>query len=323
VTVRLVAASARGDNTDDGRRRPRLTCALVNNMPDGAFEASERQFLGLIENGSGPDLIEVRRYTMAGVPRGERTVTRISEHYLPLTDVYLDPPDLLIVTGSNPIEARIQDELYWDDLAELLLWSRNHVNSTLLSCLSAHAALTVFDGIARIRLPAKCTGVFSQRVETSQPLATGIDTEILLPHSRWSSVPQEALVHAGYDIVVTSETTGWGVAIREENGRQLVLVQAHPEYDPSNLLREYRRDVGRFVNRERDDLPYLPYHCVAPEDWGPLEQLHHEITAGERNPLSIEDYPFEEVGARALWPWRAMATRFYSNWLSSVDKEEN
>jgi homoserine O-succinyltransferase/O-acetyltransferase len=323
VTVRLVAASSRANGSVDFFPSPHLTCALVNNMPDGAFEATERQFLGLLEEGSGSRLIEVRRYTMAGVPRGEQAVARISDLYLPLTDLYLDPPDLLIVTGSNPIEARIQDELYWDDLAELLSWSRKHVRSTLLSCLSAHAAITIFDEIPRIRLPTKCTGVFSQQVETSQPLAAGIEAEILLPHSRWSSVSQEALERAGYEIVVTSETTGWGVATREEDGRQLVLVQAHPEYDPSSLLREYRRDAGRFVRRERDDLPFLPYHCVGPDDWESLERMHREITDGDRDSHLVDDYPFEEVGSRAPWPWRTMATRFYANWLSSVDAEEN
>ena len=321
MTVRLAKAAARSDSSaDSSGSSPHLTCALVNNMPDGAFDATERQYLGLLEEGSGSDAIEVRRYTMLGVPRGEQTSTRIGEQYLSLTDIYLDPPDLLIVTGSNPIEARIQDELYWADLVELLSWAREHVRSMLLSCLSAHAALTVFDDIARIRLPTKCTGVFSQHVDVSQPLTVGLEPEILLPHSRWNSVPREALEHAGYDVVIHSETTGWGVASREEDGRQLVLVQGHPEYDPSSLLREYRRDAERFVHHERDDSPYLPYHCVSPEDWGLLERTHHEIIEGERDPPLIDRYPFDEVGARAPWPWRSMAKCFYANWLTSVDQ---
>jgi homoserine O-succinyltransferase len=291
-------------------------------MPDGAFDATERQYVGLLEDGSGATELEVRRYTMDGVPRGKQTSQRIADEYFPLTDIYLHPPDFLIVTGSNPIEVQIRDELYWADLAELLTWSRQHVGSTLLSCLSAHAALTVFDGIERVRLPTKCTGVFSQDVEVGHPLAVGLEAEILLPHSRWNSVPQEALERAGYEVIVRSETTGWGVASRQEGESQLVLVQGHPEYDPSSLLREYRRDAGRYVHQERDDLPFLPYHCVATEDWGPLEAIHNEIIDGARNPLLIDNYPFDEVGARAPWPWRSMAQRFYSNWLTSVVKRK-
>jgi homoserine O-succinyltransferase len=235
-----------------------------------------------------------------------------------LADLYLRPPDVLVVTGSNPIETHIDDEPYWADLEELLLWGRVNVGSMLLSCLSAHAALKVFDGIARIHLPTKCTGVFTQAVEITHPLAARIEEEILLPHSRWNSVPREALELAGYEIVVHSKDTGWGVASRDEDGHRLVLVQGHPEYDPSSLLREYRRDAGRYVRGERDDLPFLPYHCVSSEDWVLLEGIHREIVEGARDPHLIDDYPFEEVGERAPWPWRSMATAFYANWLSSV-----
>ena len=320
MSVRLApAASAGGDSlvaTDRGSARWR--CALVNNMPDGAFDATERQYLDLLATGSGADVIEVTRHTMVGVPRGERTATRVAEEYRPVAELYLDPPDLLIVTGSNPIEPRISDELYWADLVELLVFAREHVDSMLLSCLSAHAALAVYDGIERVRLPTKCTGVFPQHVETGDPLTAGLAAEILLPHSRWNTSPHEAIEDAGYQIVIHSDIVGWSVAAKEHDGRRVVLVQGHPEYDPSSLLREYRRDAGRYVHHERDDLPYLPFHCVSQEDWGTLEQLHHEIIQGARDPVLIDTYPFDEVGSRAPWPWREGGQRFYANWLTSV-----
>ncbi|MHB8379014.1 MAG: homoserine O-acetyltransferase/O-succinyltransferase family protein [Acidimicrobiales bacterium] len=323
MTVCLLQGSASGEPlAAPDESSVRLTCALVNNMPDGAFDATERQYLGLIDEGSGSNVIGLRRYTMPGVPRGELTSARVAEQYFPYRDIYLDTPDFLIVTGSNPIESRIEDELYWSDLVTLLSWARERVGSVLLSCLSAHAALTVFDGAARIRLPSKCTGVFPQQVDAGEELTAGLETEILLPHSRWNSVPRAALEHAGYNVAIHSDVTGWSVASREEDGRQLVLVQGHPEYDPSSLLREYRRDAGRFVRHERDDPPYLPYHCVAPEDWAPLVRMHDEIIDGVREAFLIDEYPFDEVGARAPWPWRSMATRFYANWLTSVDHEK-
>ncbi len=128
----------------------------------------------------------------------------------------------------------------------------------------------------------------------------------------------EGIEGAGYDIVMHSETTGWSVASREEEGRRLVLVQGHPEYDPSSLLREYRRDAGRFVHREQDDLPFLPLHCVSPEDWEPLERIHNVIVTGARDPSLIDGYPFDDVGSRAPWPWRSMAVQFFSNVVASV-----
>ena len=302
---------------------PRWTCAFVNNMPDGAFDATERQFLDLLEAASGSEVIELRRYAVAGVPRGERTAARIAEQYLSVSAIEFNAPDLLIVTGSNPLEPRIEDEPYWNELVDLLSWSRQNVPAMLLSCLSAHAALSAFDGIERQHLASKCTGVFAQEVDNSSPLTAGLAPEIFLPHSRTNTVSQDDLRGAGYHIDIQSDEVGWSVASREHDETSLLLIQGHPEYDPSSLLREYRRDVTRYATRERDDLPCLPYHCVAPQDWEGLETMHQAIIGGQRDPALVDAYPFEEVGERAAWPWRSMAKRLYANWLSSVVKRRD
>jgi homoserine O-succinyltransferase len=292
-------------------------------MPDGAFESTERQFVDLLEAGSGSSLIEVKRHAMEGVPRGERAAARIAEHYWPMEDMRLDPPDLLIVTGSNPLEERISDEPYWGELADLLTWGTAHVGSMLLSCLSAHAALEIFDGIERVRLPVKCTGVFAQEVDGSHPLGSGLDRSIVLPHSRTNTVPQDALERAGYHIAIQSEAVGWSVATRTVAGAEVVLVQGHPEYEPSSLLREYQRDVRRYARHERDEVPSLPLHCVAARDWPELEALHRTVTGDRRDPYVVEAFPFAEVGARSTWPWSATARRLYANWLAGATKRSD
>jgi homoserine O-succinyltransferase len=300
-----------------------LTCAFVNNMPDGAFDATERQFLGLLAEASRGFEVEVRRYTMVGVPRGEATTTRIASDYFSFSEIYRDQPDVLIVTGSNPIELNIQDEPYWNDLVEVLTWARANVRSTLLSCLSAHAALVVFDGAERQRMTEKCTGIYAQQVELDRPLTGGLDTEILLPVSRWNSVADDALENAGYDIVIGSDVTGWSAASRSEDGRQTVLIQGHPEYDPSSLLREYRRDAGRYVRSERDEAPPLPYHCVSPDDWELLVRFHQDVVLNARDAQAFDGFPFDELGSRTPWPWRALATRLFTNWVTSVVQEKD
>lgn len=324
MTVRLVQdVTRRRRSPQASTNQTRWTCAFVNNMPNGAFDATERQYLELLNAGSGSEVIEVRRYAMAVVARGERTAARIAEEYSPVFDVYLDPPDLLIVTASKPIETKMRDELYWADLAELLSWGSANVASMWLSCLTAHAAMTIFDGIERVRLPSKCTGVFAQQVDRTHPLALGLEREILLPHTRNNTVPLDALVHSGYRIAIQSDEVGWSVATKEIDGCSVVFVQGHPEYDPSSLLREYRRDARRYVLHERDDLPILPFHCVAPEDWEQLEKMHELIIGGRRDPALLDAYPFDDVGARAPWPWRSMAKRLYANWLASVNKRRD
>jgi homoserine O-succinyltransferase/O-acetyltransferase len=320
VTLRLVTPANIRSNA---AASPSDVVAFINNMPDGAFDATERQFLGLLEGASMGRTLEVRRYTMAGVPRGADAAHRIASEYLPLSDLYLDVPGLVIITGSNPIELNIEDEPYWGDLVTAITWARERVPTTLLSCLSAHAALHVFDGIERTRLPEKCTGVFTQHVTSTRALTEGLESEVLLPASRWNTVPSEAVRGAGYEIVIDADATGWTVATRDEDGRTLVLVQGHPEYDPSSLLREYRRDAGRYVRGERDETPCLPYHCVAPEDWERLERFHREVVLDQRDPEVFETFPFEDLAARAPWLWRSMATRFFTNWVSSVTQEED
>jgi homoserine O-succinyltransferase len=324
MAIRLVGAtpSMKGSSSSDNGAAARWTCSFVNNMPDGAFEATERQFLDLLDVGSGDEVIEVRRHTMSGIDRDSSISEYIYENYLPTSDIERDPPDLLIVTGSNPIEVDVVAEPYWDELKDLLLWGSKNVSSMLLSCLSAHAALFIFDDIARVRLEEKCTGVFYQNVDETHPLGMGIAPGVLLPHSRINTADVEELRDHGYAIVIESAAVGWGVATKRVGECNLLLVQAHPEYEPSSLLREYRRDARRYVTSQRDLRPVLPYHCVAPEDWDRLKSLQRALSPSEQGVALLDDYPFEDVGARAPWPWRDMAQQLYANWLEGARIEK-
>jgi homoserine O-succinyltransferase/O-acetyltransferase len=317
VLLRDIAAPSSTTSTQLEADTNGMKCAFVNNMPDSAFDATERQFLDLLHQGSG-STIEVHRYVMDGVPRGDRTAKRIAEEYSPLAAIRNEVPDLLLVTGANPVEEEIEKELFWHDLSELLIWGSENVHSMLLSCLTAHAALTVFDGIDRTNLSSKCTGVFPQEVDRTHPLATGLAEEVALPHSRWNTVDRDAVRAAGYRIALQSDAVGWSVATRTIERSDVVLVQGHPEYDATSLLREYRRDARRYVAHERDEIPCLPFQCVAEEDWPGLVELHEMITGEHRDPEVVQAYPFDEVGARATRSWSGVAERLYANWLAGV-----
>ncbi|MCW2982429.1 MAG: hypothetical protein JWO14_4156 [Solirubrobacterales bacterium] len=316
--VRLDGARDAGAAKHDGSAR--WTCAVVNNMPDAAFCATERQFVGLLAAGSGNETVAVTRYAVAGVPRGERIQARIAAEYSPLDDIFSNPPDLLVVTGSNPIEYRIEDEPYWSDLHGLLKWSSENVQAMVLSCLSAHAALAVFDGVERTTLPAKCTGVFAQQADPIHPLVAGFYGSVVLPHSRLNAVPREAVVDAGYSVALQSDEVGWSVVTKTVGQAEVVLVQAHPEYDPSSLVREYARDVRRYAGHEQDQLPRLPLDCVTGPDWDRLRRLHRRILRGERDSALVAAFPFDEVCHRAPWPWRGAAQRLYTNLFDTISK---
>ena len=282
--VRLVRTPDPPAAPEGGSAPPRWRAALVNNMPDAAFDATERQFLGLLEAGSGCETIEVTRHTMDGVPRSVRVQERIAAEYLPVEAITTDPPDLLVVTGSNPLEPSIQDEPYWSDLCGLLEWGSEYVPALLLSCLSAHAALLTYDGIERTTLPEKCTGVFAQQADPDHPLTAGLGSPIVLPHSRLNAVALETVRAAGYRVALASEEVGWSVVTKTVGRAQVVLVQGHPEYDPSSLVREYHRDVRRYAGHERDEPPCLPRACVAEPDRSRLEQLHRRVVGASGTP---------------------------------------
>jgi homoserine O-succinyltransferase/O-acetyltransferase len=318
VDVRLAGTFDPGDALD-GSGGP-VRCAFVNNMPDAAFGATERQFAGLLHAGPGSDMVVLTRHTVAGVPRGERIRARIAAAYRPLEDIASNPPHLLVVTGSNPVEPHIQDEPYWSDLCGLLWWASENVPAMVLSCLSAHAALAVFDGLERTTLPVKCTGVFAQEADPTHPLAAGLTGPVVLPHSRLNAVPLEAVAAAGYAVALQSREVGWSVVTKRVGRCEVVLVQGHPEYDPSSLVREYGRDVRRYAGHECDELPCLPRDCVAGPDWAGLRRLHERVVSDERDPALVAAFPFDDVGARAPWPWRDAALRLYANLLGTIPK---
>jgi homoserine O-succinyltransferase/O-acetyltransferase len=318
VSVQLAGVLDARTAPDAAEGSARWRCALVNNMPDTAFCATERQFAGLLDAGSGCETVTLTRHTVAGVPRGEGVRARVADEYRPLDDIFSDPPDLLVVTGANPIESRIEDEPYWSDLCDLLRWGSENVPVMVLSCLSAHVALAVFDGLERATLPAKCTGVFAQEADPAHPLAAGFRSPVFLPHSRFNAVSVEAVIDAGYAVVLQSEEVGWSVATKTVGRSEVVLVQAHPEYDASSLVREYVRDVRRYADLERDELPCLPTDCVTGPDWDGLRQLHERVVGGERDPALVAAFPFDEISARAPWPWRGAALRLFANLLATI-----
>ena len=143
--------------------------------------------------------------------------------------------------------------------------------------------------------------------DPTHPLVAGLYGSVVLPHSRLNAVPKEAVVRAGYSVALQSEEVGWSVVTKTVGQAEVVLVQAHPEYDPSSLVREYARDVRRYAGHEQDQLPCLPLDCVTGPDWDGLRRLHERIVGGQRDPALVAAFPFDEVNARAPWPWRGAA----------------
>ena len=247
----------------DTSTQPVATVALVNNMPDSAFLDTEYQFraAALGANGAG---IEFELYTIKEIPRSDKVAALIEERYRGLDELWTCPPDALIVTGTEPTQVQMRFEPYWPYLARLLEWAADNVPTTLLSCLSSHASILLFDGIDRVPRLAKCSGVFEGVVEDPiNPLANGLPDVVPIPHSRLNEVPESALVGAGYRIVIGSgssgaglvggDATAWTRAIRPLPGPSRVRHAEPAARIPARRapvpVRPRRRPVSSFAGR--------------------------------------------------------------------------
>lgn len=304
-----------GTGRTRGPRRECLRVGLVNNMPDGAFSATEAQFRSLLASGSPDADVQERLYTLPGISRSPQVEALVRERYHPLDDLFSWGPDVVVITGSEPLAPVLSDEPYWDELVEVIDWAVAHTRSLALSCLSAHAALLHVDGLRREALPRKCSGVFRQAVNPRHPLAPGLPASLVLPHSRHNGVRTDDLERHGYDVLTDSEV-GWGVATRRRGDCLMVLFQGHPEYDADTLLREYRRDLGRSLTRGGGH-PSLPAGYLDEESTRLVTQFHREHV-DRVDADGMREFPFDEIAARLTPGWVAPVRRLVRNWLSPV-----
>src|SRR5690348_13578181 len=136
-----------------------LSIGLVNNMPDAALEATERQFQTLLNEAADNDItVRLNFYSLPGVPRKEAGRQHVSS-YRDIGELWDQSLDGLIVTGAEPRTKNLQDEPFWGDLTQLLDWAAQNTASAVWSCLAAHAAVLHLDGIQRCRRSEKRFGV--------------------------------------------------------------------------------------------------------------------------------------------------------------------
>jgi homoserine O-succinyltransferase len=304
----------RGAFRDRGKR---LRIGLVNNMPDAALEATERQFSEALARASDDFDIELSLWSLDSLDRKFETRRAMAGLYRPARELRGAERDALIVTGAEPRAPDLREEPYWDELAALLDWSRARVTSTLLSCLAAHAAVLRADGIARRRLPAKCSGIFAADVVTAHELTEGFRPGRLTPHSRLNGLDEAELAAKGYLTLTRSGLAGVDMFVKEGASLQ-VFLQGHPEYDADTLAKEYRRDALRFLRGERPEAPPLPHHYFPETLAARLREFVARASPGE-DPAAL--YPREALAITAA-PWRASSALLFRNWLAAVARRK-
>jgi homoserine O-succinyltransferase len=307
--------SRQGSSVDHSTSADRVRIAFVNNMPDTALEDTEMQFFELLEVASGDVPVLLSLHSLTGVPRGVRGQQHLSSFYGNTDELLNGEFDGVIMTGTEPRQPDLRDEPYWSALAKVLDWAQSNTVSTILSCLAAHAGVLHSDGIERHPLSDKQFGVFDFGKTANHQLTSGTAERVRFPHSRWNEVQADPLSACGYTVLTQSPEGGVDSFVKKKKRSLFVHFQGHPEYGAQTLLKEYRRDIKRFLRGERETYPSMPkgyFDATAVRDLADFRDL---ALSDWREEL-MERFP-EGTGSLEK-TWHSSAVSIYRNWLQYV-----
>ncbi len=300
-----------------------LHIGFLNMMPDAALQATERQFIRLVGSCNRIAQFFVYPFSLPGLPREQETLEYISRYYSRFENLQAGGLDALVITGANVVNPTLDREPFWDPLMEVVDWARSNVASTLCSCLATHAVLKRFYGIERQPLTEKRWGVYSHRVAVpGHPLLREINTRFDVPHSRFNDISRNQLEAAGLTVLVESEEGGVHMAVSEDQFRALFM-QGHPEYDTNSLLKEYKREVFRYLNGELAAPPPHPEHYFTDRAGRVAERYLREAEAALREDRTLPDFLEDEIEPQLDNTWGDTAKAIVNNWLGLVYRTTN
>jgi len=300
-----------------------LHIGFLNMMPDTALEATERQFIRLVGNCNRIAQFYVYPFSLPGLPRSARTLEYIEHYYCRFEDLQQQGLDALIITGANISNPNLETEPFWEPLMQVVRWAEHNVTSTLCSCLATHALLRYFYGIERQALPGKRWGVYSHRISSPRhPLLRDINTRFDVPHSRYNDITRQQLEDAGLTVLVESEAGGVHMAVSPDQFR-MIYFQGHPEYDRNSLLKEYKRELLRYLAGELESPPPFPQNYVPAEAEHIVEHFLQQAKKAQVTGGPLPALPEEKIEAMLDNTWGDTAKAMINNWLGLVYQVTN
>lgn len=276
-----------GQDDFDLSGRTELTIALVNNMPDSALKATERQFMRLVETAAGAAVVRFHCFSLPSVKRSLQARSHVEKDYTDIAELSRLSIDGVIVTGAEPNAEALSNEPFWRDLSELIDWAKTNTRSAIWSCLAAHAAVLHLDGIERRQLRGKCSGIYDCGKSAEHWLTRGLPSPIKVAHSRFNALGEDDLASSGYQILTRSDRAGVDIFARKFDS-QFIFFQGHPEYDALSLQREYMRDLARFLAGERDEYPAVPASYFDPPTEARLARFRERALVARAPTLAAE-----------------------------------
>lgn len=255
-----------------------LQIVILNLMP--LKQDTELQLLRALSN--TPLQIDITFLQLATHVSKNTAASHLNKFYCVLDDIKSHTFDGMIITGAPVEQMDFAEVSYWDELTEIMEWSKSHITSTLHICWGAQAGLNYHYGIKKELLPKKAFGIFEHNVMNRKvPLVRGFDDIFLAPHSRHTTISREDIVN-NPDLTILAESEKVGVFIVLAKEGKQIFVMGHPEYDRYTLDQEYKRDLGKGLEIE------MPYNY----------------------------YPDNNPDIRPTLSWRSHANNLYTNWLN-------
>ena len=208
------------------------------------------------------------------------------EHLLAFYKEFSDVKDRyfdgMIITGAPVEKMEFEDVEYWQELVEIMEWTKTHVHSTLHICWGAQAGLYYHYGVKKYMLPEKLSGVYEHVVDYKRSiLFRGFDDVFYVPHSRYTTVLRED-IEAVPDLKILSSSEKAGVYTVSTRGGKQIFITGHSEYDAETLNKEYTRDKLAGISPK------------VPENY----------------------FPNDDDAKPPVLSWRAHATLLFTNWLN-------
>ncbi|ENH96315.1 homoserine O-succinyltransferase [Gracilibacillus halophilus YIM-C55.5] len=255
-----------------------LQILILNLMP--LKQQTETHLLRLL--GNSPLQIDVGLlHTSSHVPR-HTSLEHLEQFYKSIDDVKDKRYDGLIITGAPIEKLHYEDVTYWDELSQIMEWSKTNVTSTLHICWGAMAGLFYHYGIDKYIRPKKISGIFPHDLkDETEKLLSGFDEEFLAPHSRNADIRKEEIENEP-NLKILSESDEAGVYIAASTDGRQIFVTGHPEYDAFTLQKEYERDQQAGLN------PDIP----------------------------VNYFPKNDPNQRPRLRWRTHSNMLISNWLN-------
>ena len=255
-----------------------IKIGLLNLMP--LKEDTELQILRSLSN--TPLQVDVT-FVMVSSHEAKNTPTsHLNQFYNRFGEIRDERFDGFIITGAPVEQIPFEEVDYWEELKQIMEWTKTHVTSTLHLCWGAQAGMYYHFGIDKKPLPEKAFGLFWHKVLNRKiPLVRGFDDCFLAPHSRHTEVPMDA-VRDDERITVLAESDEVGLFLAMANDGRQIFVMGHPEYDRVTLDGEYNRDLSKGLE------------IAMPKNY----------------------YPDDDPDKTPLLKWRATANNLYTNWLN-------